>query len=143
MTHVIDTLELYRLVSDPRKNTKLAEMLGHVNETGRLFMSVVSHGEVRRLVFLRPTLALRNITEADYNKVLRFLGPDRLIDFDERVAETWAEMTAQIPAEDYPGVSSEELMVAATARHYNYSLITSSPKDWHQVLTDLNFAYVD
>ncbi|WP_299902595.1 PIN domain-containing protein [uncultured Ruegeria sp.] len=141
MTHLIDTVEIFRIVGGVEDGDPLLEAIKEVSQNGKLFISVVSHGEILSQIERVPDEALRKTASQNYKQLIASIGSTRLVSFDSPVAAKWATLTSQFSAEDYPDASSEAIMVAATAEYFGYTLICQE-EGWHKFLKDTKFLYV-
>lgn len=141
MTHLIDTVEIFRIVGGVEDGDPLLEAIKEVSQNGKLFISVVSHGEILSQIERVSDEALRKAASQNYKQLIASIGSTRLVSFDSSVAAKWATLTSQFSAEDYPDASSEAIMVAATAEYFGYTLICQE-EGWHKFLIDTKFLYV-
>lgn len=141
MTHLIDTVEIFRIVGGVEDGDPLLEAIKEVSQNGKLFISVISHGEILSQIERVSDEALRKAASQNYKQLIASIGSTRLVSFDSPVASKWATLTSQFSADDYPDASSEAIMVAATAEYFGYTLICQE-EGWHKFLKDNKFLYV-
>lgn len=141
LTHLIDTPQIYGIIKGLEEGDPLLERIKDVSDNGKLFISVISHGEISSQIDRVTDEGLRRIASQRYKQLVASIGTKHLVSFDEPVAAKWAALTTQFTSDDYPSVSSEALMVAATADYYGYNLICDQ-QDWHKHLPNLQFSYV-
>lgn len=107
----------------PHPFLPLVEWLGNTNEE-LLFLSVLTLGEIRkgieRLDSPARRIALESWLEGDLRQ--RFAG--RILPVDEAVADRWGRIAAQ--GRTLPIVDG---LLAATALHYNLTMVTRNAKD--------------
>ncbi|WP_282128439.1 hypothetical protein [Roseobacter litoralis] len=141
MTHIIDTVEIFRVVGGVQDGDPLLAAIKDVSQNGKLFISVVSHGEVTSQIERISDEALRKTASQNYKQLVASIGSKRLVNFDEAIAVKWATLTSKFSADEYPDASSEAIMVAATAEYFGYTLICQQ-EGWHKFLNDTQFLYV-
>ncbi|WP_163567438.1 type II toxin-antitoxin system VapC family toxin [Fodinicola feengrottensis] len=125
MSYLLDTNILCES-SKPRPNAGVVSWMRQAS-VGRLMLSVVTIGEIRRGV---ERLRARN----DHPQARRYeqwlaetqdLYSERLIPVDIRVAETWGDIDAQHP------LATTDGLIAATAKVHGLTVITRNTKDFH------------
>jgi hypothetical protein len=141
MTHIIDTPEMLRVINSLEDGEPLLDIIKQISSAGSLFISAISHGEVERVIESLVDAAARNQARMQYRQILASIGNQRMHAFDEPVAERWSEICQVVSPQAYPDVSSETLMVAATASYFQYELICQK-QTWHQAVPELVYCYV-
>lgn len=142
MTHVIDTPQIYSVIKSLRDDDPLREVIQEISRSGRLYISVISHGEVISQISRISESSVRHQADQNYKTLLASIGSKNIIPVDEAVSVVWAKNCALCPVELHADASSEALLVASTAEYYGYTLVCES-KPWHKALTGVSFRYVD
>ena len=93
-----------------------------------LYISVLTIGEIRKGINSLPRSNKRTLLESwlANDLVLRFAG--RILDVNLDIAERWGLISAQAKIGGAPLAVVDGLM-AATALHYNLTLVTRNTKD--------------
>ncbi|WP_036279122.1 type II toxin-antitoxin system VapC family toxin [Methylocystis sp. ATCC 49242] len=129
MSFLIDT-NVISEVTRPKPNSDVIAFLHEVDED-RLFMSVITIGELRRGVALKAEGKARSALDAwlRFDLVERFSG--RIIDITPPVAERWGELMA---AAKRQGVALHVMdgFLAATALTHNHTLVTRNVRDFRR-----------
>jgi predicted nucleic acid-binding protein len=114
--------ELVRPKPEPRVTAWVAS-----TDENLLFLSVLTLGEIRKGVVSLKDAARRVALEAwlDGDLVVRFSG--RILEVGLQVADRWGRLSAQVgPKSELPVIDG---LLAATAMHYNLTLVTRNTKD--------------
>lgn len=129
MSFLIDT-NVISEVTRPKPHSDVIAFLHEVDED-RLFMSVVTIGELRRGVALKAEGKARSALDAwlRFDLVERFSG--RIIDITPPVAERWGGLMA---AAKRQGVALHVMdgFLAATALTHNHTLVTRNVRDFRR-----------
>lgn len=137
MSFLLDT----NIVSDaikPRPNDALARwIMDQIDH--ELFLSAVSVGEIRRGVLELPAGRKRTSLEQWYAGPRGPLGMfgARILAFDARTAECWADLTAEGRRTGRPR-SPIDMMIAATAIVNGLTVVTLNERDFNGVVAHLN-----
>lgn len=115
----------------PRPRVNVSEWIDATDE-GLLYLSVITLGELRRGVALSTQTRRRNRQEAWLMNDLRDRFQGRILDFDGDVAERWGLLSAQAQTQGIV-ISVLEGLLAATAMHYNLTLVTYGAGAWATV----------
>jgi predicted nucleic acid-binding protein len=119
-TNVIS--ELVRPVPEPKVTAWIT-----ATDENLLYLSVLTLGEIRKGISLLKAGSRRVALETwlDSNLVLRFEG--RILPIDQAVADRWGRLAARaIRRSVLPVIDG---LLAATALHYNLTLVTRNTKD--------------
>ena len=127
MSFLIDT-NVISEAAKPRPNTKVMAFL-HETDEDSLFISVITLGELRRGVALKPDGRAKSVLEAwlRHDLVERFSS--RIIDITAPVADIWGELMAEAKRRGI-GLHVIDGLLAATARAHNQILVTRNVKDF-------------
>ena len=100
----------------------------HATNEEFLYLSVLTIGEIRKGIDSLPRSNKRALLESWLvnDLVLRFAG--RILDVNLDIAERWGLISAQAKTAGAPLAVVDGLM-AATAFHYNLTLVTRNTKD--------------
>ena len=137
MSYLLDT----NIVSDaikPRPNDALARWVMDQIDS-ELFLSAVSIGEIKRGVLEMPTGRKRAMLEQWY------AGPHgprgmfgaRVLNFDARVAEAWADLIAEGRRAGRPR-SPIDMMIAGTAIVHGLTVVSLNERDFEGIVAHLN-----
>ncbi|MDB5366417.1 MAG: VapC toxin family domain ribonuclease [Rhodospirillales bacterium] len=96
----------------------------------RMWLSVLTIGELRRWVLTRPDPVRKEILDRWLSGV-SIAYADRILPIDAVVAETWASMTAQRPR------AVVNALLAATARVHGLAVVTRNVADFAEFGIDL------
>jgi predicted nucleic acid-binding protein len=93
-----------------------------------LFLSVLTIGEIRRVISSLPSTTRRATLEAwlDSSLLVRFNG--RILPIDQGVADRWGRLTGSPAARKSP-IPVIDGLLAATALHHNLTLVTRKSSD--------------
>lgn len=141
MTHIIDTVPIFEIIEGAGLNPNLMSAIQSVSQSGSLFMSVISHGEITGQIEQITDPTRRRDAQSNYSNLRAFVTDERLLPFNELISLAWANNREIIFANGYTDCTTEELMVFSTAMAYNFQLICHQ-SDWHQSFPDFPFIYV-
>ncbi len=141
MTHLIDTPQVRSVIKTLKAGDPLLDSLREVSEHGRLYISVITHGEVISLISRIEAPAVRTQADQNYKTLIASIGSQNILPIDEAVSMVWAKNCALCTPDQFPEATSEALLVASTAEYYRYKLICSN-QSWHAALPDVAFQYV-
>jgi toxin FitB len=112
----------------PRPNPQVIAFL-HETDEDRLFISVITLGELRRGVALKTDGRVKSALDAWLRGDLleRFSG--RIVDITIPVADLWGELMADAKQRGI-GLHAMDGFLAATARVHNQTLVTRNVKDF-------------
>jgi predicted nucleic acid-binding protein len=120
-TNVIS--ELVKVKPEP----KVTRWIENTDET-LLYLSVLTLGEIRKGISFLPQSRRRVVLEAwlDHDLSLRF--SDRILPVDKQVADRWGRIAGSAAAKksSLPVIDG---LFAATAQHYNLTLVTRNTRD--------------
>ena len=137
MTYILDT----NVVSDgikPRPHEALAQWIARRTDS-ELFLSVVSIGEIKRGILELSAGRKRQALEQWY------AGPDgprsmfgqRILPFDDRAAEAWADVMADGRRLGKPR-NAIDMMIAATAIANGLTVVSMNQRDFEGVVAVVN-----
>jgi toxin FitB len=123
---LLDTNVISELIK-PKANPKVTTWIDATDEE-LLFLSVLTLGEIRKGVVLLPRSARRTTLEAwlSNDLPLRFSG--RILNIDQEVADRWGHLSGSTSAKG-AHVAVIDGLLAASAIHYNLTLVTRNVKD--------------
>jgi toxin FitB len=124
---IVDT-NVISEVAKPRPSPQVIAFL-HETDEDRLFISVVTLGELRRGVALKTDGRAKSVLDAwlRVDLVERFSG--RIVDITAAVANTWGELMADAKLRGI-GLHAIDGLLAATPRTHNQTLVTRNIKDF-------------
>jgi toxin FitB len=127
VSFLIDT-NVISEVAKPRPSREVMAFL-HETDEDRLFISVVTLGELRRGVALKSHGRAKSALDAWLRSdlVKRFSG--RILDITVPVADCWGELMADAKRLGI-GLHAIDGFLAATARAHNQTLVTRNIKDF-------------
>jgi toxin FitB len=115
-------------VAKPHPSPQVMEFL-HETDEDRLFISVITLGELRRGVALKTDGRVKSALDSWLRVDLleRFSG--RIINITIRVADLWGELMADATRRGI-ALHAMDGFLAATARAHNQTLVTRNVKDF-------------
>ncbi len=122
---LLDTNIISQLVR-PKAESKVRAWVAATDEN-LLYLSVLTLGEIRKGISALQDASRRVALEAwlDSDLALRFAN--RILAIDQPVADRWGRLAAQAgPKSPLPVIDG---LLAATALHYNLTLVTRNTKD--------------
>ena len=124
---LLDTNVISELVK-PQPESTVIDWIESVDQD-ILYLSVLTLGEIRKGVASLPATVRRASLEAWLNAdlLLRFAG--RILVVDHEVADRWGQITALALAANRP-IPVIDGLLAATAIHYNLTLVSRNAKDF-------------
>ena len=127
MSYLLDTCVISELVS-ARPAPVVLEWMNSVEAT-RLFLSVLTIGEIKRGIVRLPASKRRSALESwlEQDLSLRFHG--RILSLDVSVMLTWGQLVAELEGKGRP-LPAIDSLIAATALHYQLRLVTRNEKDF-------------
>ncbi len=127
MSYLLDTCVISELVS-ARPAPVVLEWMNSVEAT-RLFLSVLTIGEIKRGIVRLPASKRRSALESwlEQDLSLRFHG--RILSLDVSVMLTWGQLVAELERKGRP-LPAIDSLIAATALHYQFQLVTRNEKDF-------------
>ncbi len=126
MRFLLDTCVLSELVKsapDPHVLRWFEARKAH-----ELYLSAMSWGELQRGVIRLPKSKRRSELAA-WLQQLDIGFEDRILAFDQRIAEAWAQMTVQAEARG-KSLSAFDSLIAATAHAHDCQLVTRNVRDY-------------
>ncbi|MEN9848711.1 MAG: hypothetical protein RL368_1451 [Pseudomonadota bacterium] len=124
MSYLIDTNVISEL-KRPQPNAQVVKWFSTIPDE-KIYVSVLSLGEIRKgiekLSDSPRKIALCHWLE---NELITWFG-ERLLPVDAGVADTWGRLQAELNR-PLPAIDS---LLAATALHYNFYLVTRNTKDF-------------
>lgn len=93
-----------------------------------LYLSVLTLGEIRKGIAALPQSVRRVALEAWLESDLRLRFSKRILSIDEAVADRWGVLAGQAQ-KDGRGLPVIDGLLAATAIHYNLTLVTRNTSD--------------
>lgn len=130
MSFLVDTNVVSEWVR-PQPDRNVISWLAEVDED-RVFISVISFAEIRRGVELLPVGCRRERLATWLAEELPVRFEERILDIDQRVAETWGVVTARGQKIGLT-LGSMDALVAATAEAHNLTLATRNVKDFQRL----------
>jgi len=127
MNYLLDTCAISELVAK-QPNQKVVEWIDSIEEA-RLYLSVVTIGEIRKGIEKLPDSRRRTVLEEWLNDQLlvRFAG--RIVPIDIGVMLRWGQLTGalEVASRTMPAIDS---LIAAIVLHGNFSLVTRNEDDF-------------
>ena len=127
MSFLVDT-NVISEVAKPHPSPQVMEFL-HETDEDRLFISVITLGELRRGVALKTDGRVKSALDSWLRVDLleRFSG--RIMNITIRVADLWGELMADATRRGI-ALHAMDGFLAATARAHNQTLVTRNVKDF-------------
>ncbi len=123
---LLDTNIISELVK-PKPEPKVTGWI-EATEESLLYLSVLTLGEIRRGIASLHQASRRVALEAWLETDLRLRFSARILAIDEAVADRWGRITAEASAKKV-AVPVIDGLLAATALHYNLTLVTRNDRD--------------
>lgn len=135
MRLLLDTCVLSELVKSA-PDRRVLRWFG-ARKAHELYLSAMSWGELQRGVIRLPKSKRRSELTA-WLQQLDIGFEDRILPFDQRVAQVWAQMTVQAEARG-KSLSAFDSLIAATAHTHDCQLVTRNVRDYtHTGITIVN-----
>ena len=122
---LLDTNVISELVR-PKPDLRVKAWVGGTDES-LLYLSVLTLGEIRKGIAALQDASRRVALEAWLDSDLSFRFANRILPIDQSVADRWGRLAAQAVARSrLPAIDG---LLAATALHFNLTLVTRNTKD--------------
>lgn len=126
MAYLLDTCVLSELAK-PRPDAGVVQWLEEADET-RLYLSVVTLGELEKGIARLPVSARRSRIERWVRQELAARFEGRLLDVDRRVAERWGVISGTSEARGAP-LPVIDALIAASALTHGFDVVTRNIAD--------------
>lgn len=126
MKYLLDTCVLSELVKTRPEESVIGWLKEH--RLDPTFISAITLGELQRGINRLPKSKRRSVL-ITWVKQIESDFKDRILAFDQLVAHTWAEMTAQSEARG-KSMAAFDSMIAATAQAHSCNLVTRNVRDF-------------
>ena len=126
MAYLLDTCVLSELAR-PRPDAGVVQWLEGAEEA-RLYLSVVTLGELEKGIARLPASARRTRIERWLRQELAARFEGRILDVDRRVAERWGAMSGASEARGAP-LPVIDALIAATGRVHGLEVVTRNTAD--------------
>lgn len=126
MRYLLDTCVLAELVKSEPSAAVMRWLEGR--KAHELFISAMTLAELQRGVARLPK-SKRRSELARWLQQLQIGFEDRIVPFDERAAEVWAQMTVRAEAQGKP-IAAFDSIIAATALANECRLVTRNSRDF-------------
>jgi tRNA(fMet)-specific endonuclease VapC len=129
MNYLLDTCVISELVAR-QPNPKVIDWIDGVEET-RLYLSVITIGEIRKGVEKLPDSARKALLTTWLNDQLLMRFSGRIITLDVEVILRWGQLTGSLEAvgKTMPAIDS---LIAATALHHAFTLVIRNEDDFKE-----------
>jgi toxin FitB len=123
---LLDTNIIFELIK-PKPEPRLVTWISGTDES-LLYLSVLTLGEIRKGIeaLTKPARRVQLETWLDSELRLRFSG--RILSIDDEVADRWGVIVGRAASRKM-GLPVIDGLLAATALHYNLTLVTRNSKD--------------
>jgi predicted nucleic acid-binding protein len=137
MSYLLDTNVVSNGIK-PQPDESLARWISDQFDN-ELFLSAISVGEIKRGILELPSGRKRTALEQWYSgsKGPRRMFGSRIVAFDERAAEAWAELIADGRRKGRPR-SPIDMMIAATAVANGLTVVTLNERDFEGIVAHMN-----
>jgi tRNA(fMet)-specific endonuclease VapC len=130
MKYILDTNIVSELISK-QPNQRVVDWLKGV-DIKNLFLSVITIGEIRKGIEKLPESLRKNNIQDWFENELLIRFDQRILPLDLSVILLWGELVGQSEKKGrkLPPLDS---LIAATTKHYNYTLVTRNQKDFDEI----------
>lgn len=127
MKYLLDTCLVSELVK-PKPNNSVIKWLNSCNEND-LFLSVITIGEIQKVISKVSDLNLKSKLENWLNNDLRERFKNRIINIDESISVEWGNIqgVSEKKGIKLPAIDS---LIASTVIVYNLTLVTRNTDDF-------------
>ena len=126
MNYLLDTCVISELVKK-KPSTKVTKWISSIEES-RLFVSVLTFGELHKGIEKLPTSKKKEKLHNWVNFELRERFKNRIINFDLQIATTWGKIQAYSESTG-KGMPAIDGQIAATGICHNLTVVTRNIKD--------------
>ena len=123
---LLDTNVISELIR-PRPDPKVKNWIDSTDES-LLFLSVLTIGEIRKGIVKLSDRARRGALELWLDNVLPLRFSGRILPIDQAVADRWGRLSGEAASRRMP-LPVIDALLAATALHYEMTLVTRNTKD--------------
>lgn len=129
MNYLLDTCVISELVAK-QPHSKVIDWIDGVEET-RLYLSVITIGEIRKGIEKLPDSARKSLLETWLNDQLLIRFSGRIITIDAEVMLRWGQLTGslEVIGKTMPAIDS---LIAASALHHAFTLVTRNEDDFKE-----------
>ncbi len=130
LSYLLDTCVVSEFVK-PRPEKNVLEWLNAI-DAERVYLSVVTLGEIQRGISNLPQSNRRAELEEWLNEELTAQFAGRILSFDAENFRTWGQMIAPLKQQGRT-MSVMDSLIAATAVHHRMTLVTRNVSDFQHV----------
>ena len=127
MNYLLDTCVISELVAQ-RPNQRVVEWVDSIEEE-RLYLSVIAIGEIRKGIEKLPDSRRKAALEEWLNDHLLVRFGERIVAIDTGVMLKWGQLAGALESAGKT-MSAIDSLLAATALHGNFSLVTRNEEDF-------------
>ncbi len=127
MKYLLDTCVISELIKK-QPNQKVVTWIDNIDENN-LYFSVITIGEIQKGIEKLPQSKRKQELEMWLNQDLLLRFRNRIITVDLSLMITWGKLIGQLEKQGQP-ISALDSIIAASALHYNYYLVTRNEKDF-------------
>jgi toxin FitB len=137
---LLDTNIVSELIR-PKPDARVVSWIDSTDEA-LLFLSVLTLGEIRKGIIKVRDVGRRIPLETWFDSVLSVRFAGRILPIDQSVADRWGRLSGEAAARKEPLPVIDSLL-AATALHYDMTLVTRNTKDAARTHVSLFNPWVD
>jgi len=130
MNYLLDTCVISELVAK-HPNPKVVAWIDSIEET-RLYLSVITVGEIRKGIEKLPASPRKNILREWLDDQLLVRFGDRIVPLDISSMLHWGQLTAMLETKGKP-MAAMDLLIAASALSRELILVTRNADDFKHV----------
>ena len=134
MSYLLDT----NIISELVKHKPNEDVIKWVNavDNEKLYISVITIGEIKKGIAGIQDLQRQNKISLWLEIDLPLYFEGRILDIDIKIAKLWGELQSKNKGYTLPAIDG---LLAATARAYNFTLVTRNKKDFvHAAIEIIN-----
>ena len=137
---LLDTNVISELIK-PRPEPRVKDWIDATDER-LLFLSVLTLGEIRKGIVKLRSPGRQAILESWLVSDLGQRFDGRILPIDQGVADRWGRLTGEAASRNQP-LPVVDSLLAATALHYDLTLVTRDIRDWARMYISVLNPWVD
>jgi predicted nucleic acid-binding protein len=139
MSHIFDASVLEEVLRPAPNDAPVMLLAEGLLRAQRFYLAATSIGEIHDSIFQMSPLEADH-AEHNLGLLLGLLSSTRILNFDAGVAREWGKLRFELGQSSHLP-NTEELLVAAVAKRYFYTIVTIEQRDWH-FGTGISYEYI-